>query len=205
MSALPTSVQAASDPHFVPLASPVSTVQDELRSVFIPQNRLTPLRENWEKIYDPIVNFMKLDVRFNLQTKRIEFRTNHTTENPAAIQKTEEFLKAFALGFDVDDAVVLLRLDNLYLETFNIRDIKLLPGDDEARAIGRMAGQGGKVKFAIENATHTRIVIANYNVHVLGSWQNVKLAINALQDLVIGSPPGKVYSRLQIIANRSKI
>ena len=36
--------------------------------------------------------------------------------------------------------------------------------------------QSGKTKFTIENATKTRIVLADTRVHILGSFQNIRVA-----------------------------
>jgi len=119
-------------------------------------------------------------------------RTSPHTEDPGAIQKGCDFMAAFLLGFEVQDAIALLRLDDLYIDSFQVQDVKILHGDHLSRAIGRIAGQDGKTKFAIENATRTRIVLANTHVHILGSFQNIRIARDAICSLIMGAPPGKV-------------
>lgn len=137
-----------------------NTQSYEMKRVHVPAHRYTPLKESWESIMRPLVDFMKLQVRFNPKNRSVELRNSELTEDAGALQKGCDFVQAFAFGFEVQDAIALLRLDDLYIDSFEIADVKNLHGDHIGRAIGRIAGQGGKTKFAIENATRTRVVLA---------------------------------------------
>lgn len=148
----------------------------ETRKVLVPPHRMTPLKTSWSKIYPPLVEHLKLQVRMNVKSRAVELRTSKHTTDTGALQKGEDFVKAFSLGFDVDDAIALLRLDDLYIETFEIKDVKTLNGEHLGRAIGRIAGKDGKTKFAIENASRTRVVLADQKIHILGGFKNVGLA-----------------------------
>lgn len=179
-------------------------VKLESRKVAVPPHRMAPLKAIWPKIYPPLVDHLKLQVRMNLKTKTVEMRTNKSTTDTGALQKGADFVKAFTLGFDVDDAIALLRLDDLYIETFEIKDVKTLNGDHLSRAIGRIAGKDGKTKFAIENATRTRIVLADSKIHILGGFTHIRMARESVVSLILGSPPGKVYGNLRTMASRLK-
>lgn len=138
----------------------------------------------------------------NTKRRTVELRTSKATEDVGAIQKGADFLKAFMLGFEMQDAVAVLRLDDLYLESFEIKDVKTLHGDHLSRCIGRICGEKGKTKYAIENATRTRIIVADSKIHVLGCFGNIQFARDAICNLILGSPPGKVYSKLRNVSKR---
>jgi RNA-binding protein PNO1 len=141
--------------------------ESQFRSVHVPANRLTPLKKHWLDICSPLIKHMKLQVRMNLLKKCVEIRTSEFTTDSGAVQKAADFVNAFMLGFELKDAIALLRLEDIFVESFDIKDVKELHGEHLSRAIGRVAGQGGKTKFTIENATRTRIVVADTYVFIL--------------------------------------
>lgn len=197
-------VDSENRPVFAPeVASPTAARKEE-RKVRIPPHRMTPLKTAWPKIYPPLVEHLGLQLRMNVAKKAVELRTSSQTVDTGALQKGTDFITAFTLGFDVDDAIALLRLDDLYIETFEVKDVKTLNGEHMSRAVGRIAGKDGKTKFAIENASRTRIVLADQKVHILGGFKNIHIAREAVVSLILGSPPSKVYGNLRTVAGRMK-
>lgn len=179
-------------------------IKSQLRKVPIPPHRMSPLKRDWPKIYTPLVEQAGLMVRMNVRTRSVEIKSSKHTEDLGMLQKACDFVKAYALGFDADDALALLRLDDLYVDSFEMKDVKTLHGDHLSRAIGRIAGKDGRTRFAIENASRTRIVLADTKIHILGAYQNIRMAKDSIVALIMGSPPGKVYAKLRTVSARMR-
>ena len=174
----------------------------ETRSVKVPHHRFPPVKKVWMEIYAPVVEQLKLEIRMNLKTHCVEIRTCPETPDKALLQKAEDFVRAVVVGFEVKDALALLRLDDIYIDSFEIKDVRALDGDNLSRCIGRISGSHGKTRFTIENVTRTRIVLADTHIHILGTTQNTRVAKDAIVDLIRGSPAPKVYTRIRSVMTR---
>ncbi|KAL2944765.1 RNA-binding protein pno1 [Bienertia sinuspersici] len=178
----------------------------QYRFIPVPQHRYAPLKKSWKTdIYEPIRNDMKIDIRINLKARQVELKTMPHTPDISNLDKCHSYVEAFMAGFDAEQIKdTFLKYDHFYLSTFNMNDVKRsLKGDHLARAIGRVCGKGGRTKFMIENATKTRIVVAAENVHIVGSFEGIKVAKDCVCRLVLGSPIGKIQSRLRTISTRA--
>ena len=91
-------------------------------------------------------------------------KTSQHSIDSGALQKGADFCSVNMLGFKLQDAVALLRLDYLYLESFQVTEVKILQGDPSSRAVGHVAGQDGTPRFVIENTTRCRAIVAETRI-----------------------------------------
>ncbi|XP_032715332.1 LOW QUALITY PROTEIN: RNA-binding protein PNO1 [Lontra canadensis] len=145
----------------------------------------------------PIVEHLGLQIRFTLKSRNVEMRTCKETKDVRTLTEAADFVKAFLLGLPVEDALALIRLNDLFLESFKITDVKPVKGDPVSRAIGRILGKGGTTKLTRENMKRTWIVWADVKVPNLGSFQNI------ICNLFLANPPSKIFGSIRAMVSRA--
>lgn len=187
-----------------------------LRKYSVPLNKQKSLKNSWAELIKPLVKQMQLAVKYNYKTNCILLLPawalkaskpedeNELAQSEARITKALEYLKAYFHGFKIEDCLAILRLDDIFLQSFRVTDVKKLENDNLCRAIGRITGKKGRTKTIIENSTRTRIVICGKEIHLLGSYENIALARDSICNLILGSKPTKVHNHLSVVNRKMK-
>jgi RNA-binding protein PNO1 len=72
---------AVNRPAFPPIKREKLENGVEIRKISVPAHRYSPLKENWMKLFTPIVEHLHLQIRFNLKNRQVEIRTCKDTED----------------------------------------------------------------------------------------------------------------------------
>ncbi|KER22510.1 hypothetical protein T265_09429 [Opisthorchis viverrini] len=179
--------------------------EEQMRTLIVPFSRRTPIRSVWPSIVEVLTKQLKLMVCLSTRSKawKVFIKPSPETKDPLYLQKGYDFVNAFLKGFKYEDALAVVRIDGIYVESFHIMDVKqTLKGDHMARAIGRICGAKGRIRMCVENATRTRIVVADEVIHILGTNERIAVARRAICDLILGAPPNKIFGKISTHAAR---
>nr|XP_027200354.1 RNA-binding protein pno1-like [Dermatophagoides pteronyssinus] len=187
----------------------------QARRVRVPTHRVGALKKHWKALIEPLTAHLKLAVKFDPKSLQILLlpaallaasaddaafaRETALAEGEAHCAKAVEYLNAFLAGFAVQDCVAILRLRDIYLQSFKVTDVKNLKRDHLKRAIARIVGTKGRTKNSIQHSTKTRLLIADKTIHLLGSHENIALARDSICSLILGAEPSKVHTHLSVV------
>ena len=116
--------------------------------------------------------------------------------------QTKRILKAFGRGFSVDDSLLLLN-DEYSLEIINLQDFV----KSRRRMIvikGRIIGTSGKTKKFIEEYTKVKLSIFGKTVSIIGKWDKINIAKQAIMKIIQGCAHQTVYRWLEQYSVREK-
>jgi len=111
------------------------------------------------------------------------------------VYQTKQVLKAFGRGFDVNDSLYLLE-DEYGLEVINLTEF--VKSRERLKTLkGRIIGTGGKTKEYIEKFTDVKISVLGKTVSIIGYWEKINIAKEAVMKIIRGCTHQTLYRWLE--------
>ncbi len=125
----------------------------------------------------------------------ITIYSSQSQKDPLATWKARDIVRAIGRGFSPEKALKLIS-DDYVLEIIDITDYAT--SDNAIRRLkGRVIGSGGKSRRYIEDLTNTHLSIYGKTVAVLGEFEPVQIAKEAVSMILRGSSHSKMYKYLE--------
>lgn len=117
--------------------------------------------------------------------------------DPSVLLKAKDVVTAIGRGFSPEVSSRLIRNED---EIFDMIDLRLVFGRSESdikRIKGRIIGADGKTRKLIEELSEANMVVYGHTVGLIGSFEQVDTARNAVQMIIEGCQHHTVYKYLQ--------
>ena len=119
--------------------------------------------------------------------------------------KAVEIVSAIAKGFSPERAYRLLGEEEEVLQLVDLRDYAGKSANSLSRIKGRIIGEAGKSRKTIEDISGAYISVYGHTVGLIGTFEEIKLATEAVTMLSKGRSHASVYNMLQEAKRKSKL
>lgn len=117
-------------------------------------------------------------------------------EDSISVFDTRIVVQAIGRGFSPEIAIQLFN-EECIMEVIEIKEYTGKSKKKMDRLRGRVIGEQGKSRKAIEHLTETAVSIYGKTICIVGGAERVSLARRAIEMLLGGSPHGPVYKMLE--------
>ena len=154
--------------------------------VRIPQKRMDILKK-YKELKEKIEEFTNT---------KIELNDDVSIEGDSLnVFQAKNVIKAFGRGFDLDDCFYLLE-DEYGLEIINLSEF--IKSKERLKTLkGRIIGTGGKTKKYIEKYADVKTSIFGKTVGIIGKWDKIYIAREAIMKLIEGCAHQTLYRWLE--------
>jgi len=140
----------------------------------------------------------KLQIKLDVESEgNVTIELSEKATDPSLILKAKDVVTAIGRGFTPEVAFRLIRNED---EIFDLIDLRVIFGRSESdikRIKGRIIGADGKTRKLVEELTEADVVVYGHTVGLIGSFEQVDTAHNALQMIIEGCQHHTVYNYLQ--------
>ncbi len=172
----------------------MTRVNDE--HVKVPQERLAIIIGTEGETKELIEKTLDVDLYVDTDDSSVHITDRDTTEDPLAVWKARDIIKAVARGINPHKAL-RLKDDGTIVEIIDVSEYVGGSKSSLQRLKGRIIGKDGKTRQIIETMTGVNVSIYGKTVSILGTYEEVYDAKRAIAMLLEGKPHSGVYRFLE--------
>ncbi len=165
-------------------------------TALIPKERIGVLVGPKGSVKSRIQEKLFVDLKVDSETGNVDIVLQPESPDPSNALRARDLVHAIGRGFSPDRAFTLLNEDY----TLDMIDLHEFFGKNEAeirRVDGRIIGREGKTRRIMEQLTGALISVSGHTVSVIGTYEAVSTAKDALEKLISGRQHGTVYKFLR--------
>ena len=162
----------------------------------IPKDRIGVLVGPKGTVKSRVEDSMGVDLTIDSETGLVDIRLRKDTQDPSNALRAKDIVVAIGRGFSPERALSLVNEDN----TLDVLDLHDIFGKNEAeirRVDGRIIGREGKTRKIIEEMTGTLVSVSGHTISIIGTYESVSTAKDAIEKLLKGRQHGTVYKFLR--------
>jgi ribosomal RNA assembly protein len=163
----------------------------------IPKERVGVLIGPEGKVKRDIEERLQVKLEIESEGGGVEILMDEKSTDPSLILRAKDVVTAIGRGFAPDQAFRLIRNEET---TFDFIDLRLIfdrSDSDIRRVKSRIIGMNGKTRRTIEELTESDVVVYGHTVGIIGTFEQVDVARNAVQMIIQGCEHHTVYNFLQ--------
>ncbi|MCS7118888.1 MAG: KH domain-containing protein [Archaeoglobaceae archaeon] len=155
----------------------------------VPEERLKAIFGKEGEIKRKIEEKCKCKLDFGKGVVLVEFEDN------LDFIRAKNVILAIARGFGSEIAMKLLEDENLVFESIDLS--QLVPEGSMRRILGRIIGKNGKMKRQMEYTLNVYISIYDKYISIIGEFENLSIAREAINMLIEGSQHSTVLKFIE--------
>lgn len=171
--------------------------------VKVPDDRIGVIIGKDGNVKDEIEDKCKVLIQIDSESGNVIISPRESASLEQAF-KAVEIVSAISRGFSPERSYRLLAED-VILQIVDLNEYVGRSHNQIVRLKGRIIGEAGKSRKTIEDLTGTNISIYGHTVAIIGNFEDIKLASDAILHLIKGSSHKTVYNSLQEKRRQAKI
>mgnify|MGYP001768987809 FL=1 len=153
---------------------------------------------------DEIEKTTKTNIEIDSETGSVSIKPTEDTDDPLSVWKARYMVKAIGRGFNPEIALKLID-DDMILDIINLPDYVGKSKKAILRQKGRIIGKDGRTRDIITEMTGVNMSVYGKTVALLGDFEHIQIAREAVDMILHGSRHKSVYAFLEKKSREMKL